>query len=1032
MIFYKPEQILMENPINPIYSSFFNQVSIPITTSSYSGNYIVLSKSGNESLYDVNIAKLKSGNSLICLEAGWDTKEVENIEYEIDSKTGDEKEIISKYNYSVPSTLSFYKTGELSKEADLIKTKTNQLSATSPINPNKFCYTADPNKDFYLKFGDNSVVVIQENIVSTNSILNNVTAETNFTHLNISTSAPYNSLVAYYPFDGDLEDTELTTHYDWSAYNNNGIGVGDAYVNNINCVYGDCAKFDDNADYIFLGNPSSLSLGGNFTISAWINAGSETDYQTIVSKGTASATRNYWFALYSNGYLAIAFPNATTGGTCNLQDNTNLRNAGWQYVVGGFNGTHCYVYLNGIFQASDPAGNPTITNHNATIGWQALSQAREFNGSIDEVMIFNTSLTSAQILAIYNNQSARFLATGTQDIINQSYMGIFNYCYQEYANQTTDCGGLNTGSYWTENYYFNINYSKPSGFTSADWKVKFGDISTYNVTIPSDCFALNPLQLRFYSYEIVFTSGTSYGQCKNATNWKNITQISSGDSGDFAVGGLNYPYDGNWDTAGAYADEIGWNDATGNTWSGIWEEGIYWKGRLNIVPYNRVNVTTYTESLLGSSINLTVGFYNTSNSWFYTTPQVVTSGAVQTFTISDTSTNLTLNYTFYAGNSTNPFYSPIIKNNISFEVWNVISASSCQELSTANTIYTLLNNVTSADTCFTIQANNITLDCNGYTINYSTSGSLSYGVYSIANFTIVKNCIFKDGDNTGSAIYFDGANNGTINNNIISTTGFLGEGIELYLSSNNTISDNIVITYGIIGYGIELRSSSINNVINNTVTTYGDNGHGIQFLTSNTNNLIANYIITFGSDTYGIILSSTSTNNIITNSNFSADISDEVFLEQNSKNNSFLNSTYSTESIDGTSSLIRKWYYQAYVNDTSGNNVANANITAYNTTGSVEFTGLMTNSSGWTNLTTITDYVNNGTRTYYSNYTIYAINSSYQIGSHTYNATEKQSNYKDIFTLALISGDCWTKTGNILYIPTGCIYQLNKGSIYEI
>jgi hypothetical protein len=83
---------------------------------------------------------------------------------------------------------------------------------------------------------------------------------------------------------------------------------------------------------------------------------------------------------------------------------------------------------------------------------------------------------------------------------------------------------------------------------------------------------------------------------------------------------------------------------------------------------NRVNVTTYVESLLGSSINLSVGYYNTS--WSYTNSQVVTSGAVQTFTISDTSTNLTLNYTFYAGNSTNPFYSPIIQYNITFEVWN--------------------------------------------------------------------------------------------------------------------------------------------------------------------------------------------------------------------------------------------------------------------------------------------------------------------------------------------------------------------------
>jgi len=46
------------------------------------------------------------------------------------------------------------------------------------------------------------------------------------------------------------------------------------------------------------------------------------------------------------------------------------------------------------------------------------------NGTIDDVMIFNTSLNSTQILDIYNNQSARFFGTGTQDIYNQSYMNI--------------------------------------------------------------------------------------------------------------------------------------------------------------------------------------------------------------------------------------------------------------------------------------------------------------------------------------------------------------------------------------------------------------------------------------------------------------------------------------------------------------------------------------------------------------------------------------------------------------------------------
>ena len=49
--------------------------------------------------------------------------------------------------------------------------------------------------------------------------------------------------------------------------------------------------------------------------------------------------------------------------------------------------------------------------------------------------------------------------------------------------------------------------------------------------------------------------------------------------------------------------------------------------------------------------------------------------------------------------------------------------SSCQTLSTANTVYTLTQNVSSNGTCFTITANNVTLDGQGYQVTYGINGS---------------------------------------------------------------------------------------------------------------------------------------------------------------------------------------------------------------------------------------------------------------------------------------------------------------------
>jgi hypothetical protein len=104
------------------------------------------------------------------------------------------------------------------------------------------------------------------------------------------------------------------------------------------------------------------------------------------------------------------------------------------------------------------------------------------------------------------------------------------------------------------------------------------------------------------------------------------------------------------------------------------------------------------------------------------------------------------------------------------------------------------------------------------------------------------------------------------------------------------------------------------------------------------------------------------------------------------------------------SSLIRKWWYQVFVNDTAGNAVSNANVTPYNITGIQQYS-ILTNETGWTNITTLTEYVNTaGTRTYYSNYTIYVYNYTsppYLIGGQNFsrNITLSHNIVPDVITL---------------------------------
>src|SRR4030042_6062151 len=73
--------------------------------------------------------------------------------------------------------------------------------------------------------------------------------------------------------------------------------------------------------------------------------------------------------------------------------------------------------------------------------------------------------------------------------------------------------------------------------------------------------------------------------------------------------------------------------------------------------------------------------------------------------------------------------------------------SSCMPLNQSDSVYYLMQDVSSNETCFSISADNITLDCQGHIINYSASDT-GYGLISTYNLTSIKNCILAEASNT--------------------------------------------------------------------------------------------------------------------------------------------------------------------------------------------------------------------------------------------------------------------------------------------
>jgi parallel beta-helix repeat protein len=314
--------------------------------------------------------------------------------------------------------------------------------------------------------------------------------------------------------------------------------------------------------------------------------------------------------------------------------------------------------------------------------------------------------------------------------------------------------------------------------------------------------------------------------------------------------------------------------------------------------------------------------------------------------------------------------------------------------------------------------NNILIGNNGT----SNIGTNNYGIYIDGTNNTLTNNIGITNTSIGIVLYT--ISNSTITNNIGTSTSNVG--IYLYTSLNNKLTSNTgTSSDGTNAMGIYLSSSSNNNLTNNTGIS--NSNAGIYLLSSLNNTLTNNigksntsYATYLGFSNNNILLNHNSegyltdsigivfrngNNNIIQDCiNISGISGDVLYKEAASINNTFINCTYrntgTNESVMAGSSLIRKWYYRAYVNDTDGNSLNGANITALNVSGTTEFTGLLTNTSGLINITTITEYVNvAGIIHYYSNYTLSASLSGFPIKSHTYNVTQQLNNLNDYFTL---------------------------------
>ncbi|MDH7564592.1 MAG: PKD domain-containing protein [Candidatus Bathyarchaeota archaeon] len=172
---------------------------------------------------------------------------------------------------------------------------------------------------------------------------------------------------------------------------------------------GKALDFNGSTDYVDCGDTPELEGMSELSIEAWIKGDSFKQYGGIVSKWVYNNQQHYLFGYFMGGnatrlgkFSFFVSQQLTVGLSDSIQSLTNLHLNSWYHIVGVFKGgDYLKLYING---AEDNSKSTTIANiaSGTQNVWIGRYGPYYFDGTIDEVRIYNKTLTSAEVLAHYN------------------------------------------------------------------------------------------------------------------------------------------------------------------------------------------------------------------------------------------------------------------------------------------------------------------------------------------------------------------------------------------------------------------------------------------------------------------------------------------------------------------------------------------------------------------------------------------------------------------------------------------------------
>ena len=251
----------------------------------------------------------------------------------------------------------------------------------------------------------------------------------------------------------------------------NGLsGIEHGVGNTTSGKVGNAKTFDGSSQYVLLSKPLSYVAGSKLTVTAWINPSTTTGEHAILAENALTspaggfmfeqngAQLSFWSNVWNNP-VTSSFASGLTSGT-------------YHFVAVTYDDTTGSVvfYVDGATSSAflTPAYTMSAVTVTAVGVYPYGTWNRYFSGSIDELQVIPTVLTSAQVSALYSGYAAgstsfdtthmtRSYVDGVGRGVRQVTMDLYGHVLT--TAQTLGWNGQPSVSYMTSGQYSTANYS---------------------------------------------------------------------------------------------------------------------------------------------------------------------------------------------------------------------------------------------------------------------------------------------------------------------------------------------------------------------------------------------------------------------------------------------------------------------------------------------------------------------------------------------------------------------------------------------